>query len=79
MGYQVGCNGISAARRRDVLDYVYKQSIPKVNSPEYMAEWGEPRSGKRLKKLADSLAAFARAARRRQFSDMDEANFRLGK
>jgi hypothetical protein len=38
-----------------------------------MAEWGEPKSINRLKKLADSLATFARNARRRRSSDMDHA------
>jgi hypothetical protein len=73
MGYAVGQNGAYRNRRQQVLDYVFNEKVPKVQSKEYMAEWGEPKSVDRLKKLADSLAAFARNARRRRSSDMDHA------
>jgi hypothetical protein len=73
MGYAVGQKGAYRNRRQQVLDYVFNEKVPKVQSNEYMAEWGEPKSINRLKKLADSLATFARNARRRRSSDMDHA------
>lgn len=73
MGYAVGQNGAYCNRRQQVLDYVFNETVPKVQSYEYMAEWGEPKSVDRLKKLANSLATFARNARRRRSSDMDHA------
>jgi hypothetical protein len=73
MGYAVGQKGAYRNRRQQVLDYVFNEKVPKVQSNEYMAEWGEPKSMNRLKKLADSLATFARNARRRRSSDMDHA------
>ena len=73
MGYAVGQKGAYRNRRQQVLDYVFNEKVPKVQSNEYMAEWGEPKSTDRLKKLADSLATFARNARRRRSSDMDHA------
>ena len=73
MGYAVGQKGAYRNRRQQVLDYVFNERVPKVQSNEYMAEWGEPKSSCRLKKLADSLATFARNARRRRSSDMDHA------
>ncbi len=73
MGYAVGQNGAYRNRRQQILDYVFNERVPKVQSYEYMAEWGEPKSTCRLKKLADSLATFARNARRRRSSDMDHA------
>jgi hypothetical protein len=38
-----------------------------------MAEWSEPETAVRLKKIADSLAAFARNGRRNEKQDMSEA------
>lgn len=73
MGYAVGQKGAYRNRRQQVLDYVFNEKVPKVQSNEYMAEWGDPKSVDRLKKLADSLATFARNARRRRSSDMDHA------
>jgi hypothetical protein len=73
MGYAVGQKGAYRNRRQQVLDYVFNEKVPKVQSNEYLAEWGEPKSMNRLKKLADSLATFARNARRRRSSDMDHA------
>jgi hypothetical protein len=73
MGYAVGQQGAYRTRRRQVLDYVFNEKIPKVQSYEYMAEWGDPRSAKRLLKIANSLATFARNARRRRTSDMEHA------
>ena len=73
MGYTVGQNGAYRTRRRQVLDYVFNEKVPKVQSYEYMAEWGEPKTTTRLQKLANSLATFARNAKRRRSSDMDHA------
>ena len=73
MGYAVGQLGAYRTRRRQVLDYVFNEKVPKVQSYEYMAGWGEPGSAKRLQKLANSLATFARNARRRRTSDMEHA------
>jgi hypothetical protein len=73
MGYAVGQKGAYRDRRQQVLDYVFNERIPQVQSNEYMAEWGAPKSVERLKKLTNSLSTFARNARRRRSSDMDLA------
>ena len=73
MGYAVGQKGSYRNKRQQVLDYVFNEQVPKVQSLEYMAEWGAPRSDTRLKKLANSLATFSRNARRRRNSDMNQA------
>ena len=70
MGYRVGSNGVSAGNRRDILDYIYCQQIPRVNNAGYMEQWGTAQSSPRLQKMADCLAAFARNAKRRSFVDM---------
>lgn len=42
MGYAVGQNGAYRNKRQQVLDYVFNEQVPKVQSLEYMAEWGAP-------------------------------------
>lgn len=73
MGYAVGQKGAYRSRRRQVLDYVFNERIPRVHSDGYMEEWGKPKSAERLKKLANSLASFARNAKRKRGSDMAHA------
>jgi hypothetical protein len=65
MGYSVGENGLSVMRRQEILENVFEASLPNVQSREYMAQWGIPGSSQRLKKLANTIASFARNARRR--------------
>lgn len=70
MGYTVGQNGAYRNQRRQVLDYVYNERVPMVQSQEYMDEWGRPKTAQRLQKMANSLATFARNAKRRHNYDM---------
>lgn len=66
VGYRVGRAGISEQERRRLLDFVYSaEELPRVNGGRYMEEWGAARTNARLKKLAESLAAFCRNQRRR--------------
>ncbi len=65
MGYKTGQNGASEEARRSILDYVYTQDVPNVNSAKYMTKWGKPNTGNRLSKMAESIAAFVRNAKRR--------------
>ena len=60
LGYRVGTSGVSSESRRDLLAYVYTESLPTVNSADYMNEWGKPRSLERLRKLANSIATFTK-------------------
>ncbi len=73
MGYAVGQKGAYTTRRLQVLDYVFNERVPKVQSYEYMEEWGAPKSSRRLEKLVNSLAAFARNAKRNRTRDMGSA------
>lgn len=65
VGYRVGASGVSAPQRQELLDFVYTSRLPSLNSKEYMAEWGTSSTGPRLRKMAESIAAFARNAKRR--------------
>jgi len=58
IGYKVGDNGLPAYQREEKLTRVMKRPLPKIHSKEYMAQWGEPMSSKRLYMLIRSLSAF---------------------
>ena len=64
MGYCVGTSGSSSEKRRELLTSIYEGPLPSLNSAIYMAGWGKPKSCARLKKMAESIAAFARNAKR---------------
>lgn len=65
IGYHVGRTGLATDIRRRLLDFVFSDELPPVDSEAYMRTWGAPGSAARLQKLAESLAAFARNAKRR--------------
>lgn len=65
LGYRVGKAGAPLKERRQLLDFVFTEDLPPIESAEYMAGWGVPNSGARLQKIAESLAAFVRNAKRR--------------
>ncbi|MBI5945579.1 MAG: hypothetical protein HY864_14555 [Chloroflexi bacterium] len=69
VGYRVGQQGISKNTRLQILDCVFHKNLPRVDSPEYMEEWGDPKTAARLKKLAETLAALIRNAKRRANSN----------
>ena len=67
MGYHVGrTHGLSAFERELILGKVFSGPLPPLFSPEYMREWGTLRSPAGLKKMAESIASFARNAKRRR-------------
>ncbi len=63
IGYRVGRSGVTAQKRRAILEDVYLREIPPVHSREYMLQWGKPRTATRLKKLANVLASHTRLAK----------------
>lgn len=66
LGYSVGVSGETKTTRQRILrDLFYKVDLPKVENQAYVDEWGAPESGSRLRKMAQSIAAFCRGARRR--------------
>lgn len=64
VGYHVGNNGKNTYTRRKILDCVFHNKLPRVNSEEYMNEWGTEETPARLKKMADCLATFIRDKKR---------------
>jgi len=73
VGYRVGRNGLDKQNRQRILDCVFHNDLPQVDSVEYMRQWDEPKSAARLQKMAESLAAFTRNAKRKALCDYRDA------
>lgn len=65
MGYHVGRNGLDKRMRRAILaETVQVKLVPATPAyEEYVVGWGTPGSRLRVKKIRDSIAAFARIRR----------------
>ena len=66
LGYAVGHRGLLQSRRRCLLCEVFEHTLPRVAPEKYIKQWGAPSSALRLRKLAATIAAFARNAKRRR-------------
>ena len=74
MGYRVGKSGVPKLQRRKILADVFeRERLPPVQDRDYMNEWGTARSSARLKKMADSIASFARNFKRNDFDRYRQA------
>jgi hypothetical protein len=74
MQYTVNQNDdLPVELRQAILTRVFEGSLPPLISRAYMNEWGMPFSAKRLQKMANSIASFARNAKRRHDTKMDNA------
>jgi hypothetical protein len=62
LGYHVGNDGDKSAKRRKILDFIMTGVLPPVSSPAYVAEWGEPRTSKRYRKLHRTIQALKSGA-----------------
>ena len=73
LGYHVGETQPTPSRvRSHILEYAFECHLPPINGLAYYEAWGGPRSAKRLYKLANTLAAFTRNAKRKD-SDSSKA------
>jgi len=72
-GYKVGVSGLPEHQRRQILDSIFLRPLPFIDDAIYLNEWGEPNTDKRLKKIAESIAAFTRNAKRRNTSSLNKA------
>jgi len=74
MGYKVGkTEGLPTRLRQRILNEIFTGVIPPVFPHRYLDEWGDPGSAHRLRKLAETLAALTRNAKRRRDSIMATA------
>jgi hypothetical protein len=66
LGYHVGeTQPTPLDMRWCILEYVFECHLPPLNDRAYYLEWGNPRTAQRLNKLANTLAALTRNAKRR--------------
>ena len=73
-GYHVGVTSdLTTPIRRAILSGVFLGPVPPVFPVSHMIEWGLPSSASRLRKMAESIAAFTRNARRRRNRNLDFA------
>jgi len=67
LGYHVGeAQQTPAEIRWQILEYAFECHLPPVSDVAYWLEWDEPCTAARLRKLANTLAAFARNAKQRR-------------
>lgn len=65
-GYSVSEGaGLSKQQRQAILRHVFSVALPSGTQGSYVSQWGSASSAARLKKIANSLAAFTRNAKRR--------------
>jgi hypothetical protein len=64
LGYQVGKGSLVRTQQRQaVLRRIFYAQLPPFEKPSYLDEWGNPASAARLRKMAESIASFARLAK----------------
>lgn len=74
LGYHVGKTGeASSACRQALLSRVFEGSLPPINGPKYMEEWGQRDTPPRLRKMAESIASAVKSAKRRNHADYSVA------
>ena len=74
MGYVVGgTNGKDEDERQRILSVIFDGPLPPVFPRVYLEQWSRPGTSFRLRKLAETLAAFTRNAKRRQEANLDSA------
>lgn len=67
LGYRVGkTSELSGGQRQAVLNCAFVSHLPPLNSPAYMRSWGAPLSLQRLRRMAESIAAFVRLRKQRR-------------
>jgi len=71
IGYRVGKDGMDEESRQYLLDYAMRDRLPAVGSPAHMAEWGEPGTRDRYRKLHRVLQVFISSAK--TLGKMDKA------
>ena len=73
LGYTVGKDGCGQGLRWAILRRVFEGVLPPVFPADYLSLWGAPGSPRRLSKMAESIASFARSAKRRDVAGLMHA------
>ncbi|RYH00374.1 MAG: hypothetical protein EON58_00415 [Alphaproteobacteria bacterium] len=74
LGYHVGLGSpLTSSQRTRLLGQIFAMRLPPLNGIDYMRDWGAPRTGPRLRKIAESIASFAKNAKGRNHPSMETA------
>lgn len=74
LGYHVGLGSqLTASQRTRLLGQIFTMRLPPLNGLDYMRDWGAPRTGPRLRKIAESIASFAKITKGRNHPAMETA------
>ena len=66
LGYKVGLNGRKKNQRYLALERALTETLPdRVFDDDYINQWGNPNTAKRLQKIANNIAWFCRNMRKR--------------
>lgn len=72
--YHVGkTRGVPCSARRHILRFLFEERLPIVYDTAYTSEWGQPATAGRLQKLAETIAALVRNAKRNTGRDYVQA------
>lgn len=72
--YHVGkTRGVPSGARRHILRFLFEERLPIVYDTAYTSEWGQPATAVRLQKLAETIAALVRNAKRNTGRDYAQA------
>jgi hypothetical protein len=73
--YAVSCRSYErhANRFETNATQIFVSHLPPVFPADYLQGWGQPGSALRLQKMAESIAAFARNAKRNESVDLADA------
>lgn len=74
-GYRVGAtSGKPEGTRRRILNAIFlKDDLRDVDDEAYRSLWGRPMTSKRLQKLSETIAAFARNAKKNPINSYERA------
>ena len=74
MGYTVGANeGLATNLRQRILDEIFHAPVPPIFPSQYVNEWDASGTSWRLRKMAETIAALTRNAKRRRDAKMATA------
>ena len=73
VGYHVGNDGEHLDVRHYLLDCIFHNKLPSVNSDKYMNEFASPQSPQRLRKMANVLASSAIKLKGKTNADCSQA------
>ena len=73
VGYHAGNDGEHPKIRRYILDCIFHNKLPSVNSDEYMSKFATPKSPQRLRKMANVLASQTTKLKHRTDADCSRA------